>query len=120
MADESIKLTDLSIKASNFKCFADEQGFDTIKPINVIIGKNNSGKSTLLDILELVFCWKDEHNNEVVKPGASHQRAYRIALSSVLNEKFSSNTAMEFDTRSDKGASIAVSPLDKEKIHSWV
>jgi hypothetical protein len=41
-----------SIKALNFKCFKDEQGFDDIKPINLIIGRNNSGKSTLLDLIE--------------------------------------------------------------------
>ncbi len=43
----------LSIKCSNFKCFADpEQGFDRIKPINIIIGRNNTGKTTLLDMLQ--------------------------------------------------------------------
>ena len=34
-------------------CFQTEwAGFDTIKPINVIIGRNNSGKSHLLDLVE--------------------------------------------------------------------
>ena len=34
-------------------CFQKEWvGFDTIKPINVIIGRNNSGKSHLLDLVE--------------------------------------------------------------------
>ena len=34
-------------------CFQKEwAGFDTIKPINVIIGRNNSGKSHLLDLIE--------------------------------------------------------------------
>ena len=34
-------------------CFREEwAGFDTIKPINVIIGRNNSGKSHLLDLVE--------------------------------------------------------------------
>ena len=34
-------------------CFQKEwAGFDTIKPINVIIGRNNSGKSHLLDLVE--------------------------------------------------------------------
>ena len=43
-----------SIKIKDFKCFVKEndyQGFDVIKPINVIIGKNNSGKSKLLEAL---------------------------------------------------------------------
>ena len=39
-------------KFKNYKCFKDEfAGFDKIMPINVIIGKNNSGKSSLTDIL---------------------------------------------------------------------
>ena len=43
----------VSLKCRNFKCFADPpQGFDEIKPINIIIGRNNSGKSTLLDLVE--------------------------------------------------------------------
>ena len=34
-------------------CFQKEwAGFDTIKPVNVIIGRNNSGKSHLLDLVE--------------------------------------------------------------------
>ena len=34
-------------------CFQREwAGFDTIKPINVIIGRNNSGKSHLLELVE--------------------------------------------------------------------
>ena len=42
----------LSIKAKNLKCFGEKsQGFDIIKPINVIIGRNNTGKTTLLDVL---------------------------------------------------------------------
>jgi len=41
--------------ATNFKCFADPQGFEQIKPINVIIGRNNSGKSSLLDLINVTF-----------------------------------------------------------------
>jgi hypothetical protein len=43
----------LSIKASNLKCFGQTpQGFDVIRPVNIIIGRNNTGKTTLLDMLE--------------------------------------------------------------------
>jgi putative ATP-dependent endonuclease of the OLD family len=42
-----------SYKVGNFKCFASEpQGFDELKPVNVIIGRNNSGKSALLDLVQ--------------------------------------------------------------------
>lgn len=47
------QLLDFSIKVKNFKCFGEvAQGFETIKPVNLIIGRNNSGKSSLLDIIE--------------------------------------------------------------------
>jgi predicted ATP-dependent endonuclease of OLD family len=42
----------LSIKAANLKCFGDTpQGFEVIKSMNVIIGRNNTGKTTLLDTI---------------------------------------------------------------------
>ncbi|MEI8172366.1 MAG: ATP-binding protein [Deltaproteobacteria bacterium] len=42
----------LSAKIRNLKCFSEvAQGFDKIKPMNLIIGRNNSGKSTLLDLI---------------------------------------------------------------------
>ena len=42
-----------SIYFKGHSCFKkDWAGFDTIKPINVIIGRNNSGKSHLLDLAE--------------------------------------------------------------------
>jgi putative ATP-dependent endonuclease of the OLD family len=43
----------ISIRIRNYKCFGDEaQGFETVKPINVIAGRNNSGKSALLDVIQ--------------------------------------------------------------------
>ena len=42
-----------SIHFKGYSCFKENwAGFDTIKPINVIIGRNNSGKSHLLDFVE--------------------------------------------------------------------
>ena len=42
-----------SIYFKGYSCFKKEwAGFDTIKPINVVIGRNNSGKSHLLDLVE--------------------------------------------------------------------
>ena len=43
-----------SFKVKDYKCFASDeyQGFDKLKQINVLIGKNNSGKSKLLEALE--------------------------------------------------------------------
>jgi chromosome segregation ATPase len=41
-----------ALKAANLKCFREAQGFEEFKPFNVIIGRNNVGKSTLLDLVE--------------------------------------------------------------------
>ncbi|TKB91793.1 MAG: ATP-binding protein [Nitrospira sp.] len=42
-----------SVKYRGHRCFTkDFVGFETIKPVNVIIGKNNTGKSHLLDFAE--------------------------------------------------------------------
>lgn len=38
----------------NYKCFKTETIIENIKPINIVIGKNNIGKSSLLDIIEIV------------------------------------------------------------------
>lgn len=40
------------LKFKNYKCFQNESTLLITKPINVIIGKNNSGKSTVLEIIE--------------------------------------------------------------------
>jgi putative ATP-dependent endonuclease of OLD family len=42
-----------SIKFRGHRCFKNDwAGFDTVLPVNVIIGRNNSGKSHLLDLVE--------------------------------------------------------------------
>ncbi len=47
------KFEDISLLVNNYKCFGeDEQGFNKIYPINIIIGRNNSGKSALLEVIK--------------------------------------------------------------------
>ncbi len=44
-----------SIKFRRHGCFVNEwAGFDQIKPINLIIGKNNTGKSQLLELVQMM------------------------------------------------------------------
>lgn len=42
------------IDVINYKCFSNIH-IDNIKPINIIIGKNNIGKSSVLDIIEGIY-----------------------------------------------------------------
>ena len=48
-------LENLSVHFRGYKCFCDEDelaGYDRVLPVNVIIGRNNSGKSSLIDVIE--------------------------------------------------------------------
>jgi putative ATP-dependent endonuclease of OLD family len=55
-----MEIENLTVRIRNFKCFGeDDQGFERLLPINLIIGRNNSGKSTLLDILDYLTGPKD-------------------------------------------------------------
>ena len=54
-----------SIKFKGYRCFQDDwAGFDAVKPITVIIGRNNTGKSHLLHLVEFA-CQKDIINNVI-------------------------------------------------------
>lgn len=49
------ELSRYSIKVSNYKSFGpDPQGFDQLRPFNLLVGPNNAGKSTLLDVVDFV------------------------------------------------------------------
>ena len=45
----------IDLKIKNYKCFNDYIGFESIKPINIVIGKNNIGKSSLVDMVEFFY-----------------------------------------------------------------
>jgi putative ATP-dependent endonuclease of the OLD family len=48
-------LRNYRVRVQNFKCFDDWQGMERILPLNLIIGRNNSGKSTILDLMMQAF-----------------------------------------------------------------
>ena len=48
-------LHDFKMKIRNYKCFGEEGArFDALYPINLITGHNNSGKSSLLELVDSV------------------------------------------------------------------
>lgn len=51
------------IRFKNYKVFSDEQyvNLEGLSKVNVIIGKNNSGKTSLLDMVERVYDTKAKH-----------------------------------------------------------
>ncbi len=49
-------LAPFSAHVRNFKCFGSSaQGWQRFEPINVVVGRNNSGKSSLIDIAQLAI-----------------------------------------------------------------
>jgi len=52
MPDDPLQGTGLKI--GNYKCFKKPEGFENILPFNIIIGRNNAGKSALLDVLPYI------------------------------------------------------------------
>ena len=50
-----------------YKCFKGETTIKNIKPINIVIGKNNIGKSSLLDIIEIINNPQQLWNNRNTK-----------------------------------------------------
>jgi putative ATP-dependent endonuclease of OLD family len=54
--DRMTELLNWSVKFSGFKCFGKEpQGLDAIKPVNLLIGRNNAGKSALIDAIGTIM-----------------------------------------------------------------
>lgn len=66
-----------SISFRGYRCFKKEwAGFETVKPINVIIGRNNAGKSNLLDLVELLC------------QGPLHRQGWSFRCRGVLDQEF--------------------------------
>ncbi|MCB1531704.1 MAG: AAA family ATPase [Alphaproteobacteria bacterium] len=101
-----------SIGVANHKCFdSPPQGFEEIKPINIIIGRNSSGKSSLLDLIEYaVWLSKKNYNGErkeqvlqQCKKGKNNQQTLIVTRQPILEEYF----PKLFDMRQPQGRQFA-------------
>lgn len=72
------------LKIENYKCFSKEIGFDEIKPINIVIGKNNTGKSTLIDMVEFYY-----NDNKFMKECKRNNKLKLIVNKNLLPSDFS-------------------------------
>lgn len=66
------------IQFTDYKCFKEVE-VNNIKPINIIIGKNNIGKSSILDIVEMIYGSRKISDNT------------KVYLTGVLNEQVITN-----------------------------
>lgn len=86
---------DCSVKIRRNKCFKEEfAGFDCIKPINVVIGRNNSGKSILLDMIEFLVMDEDRkrfQTNSIIDPESEFLFTNTLS-EDVLKQIFKPNT----------------------------
>ena len=85
---------DFSIKISNYKCFKNETGLDRIQRVNLVIGRNNSGKSSLLDVIEMVTSNNYEQDRATWRDGKKPQIVLGSFISeAAINQVFPSNTS---------------------------
>lgn len=77
-------MQDFSLRASNLNCIGIEpQGFDEIRAINVIVGRNNSGKSSLINLVQLAI-----KGDATVSPSHFHAgQAPTLFLQSTVTEE---------------------------------
>lgn len=73
------------IHAANFKCFGEDmRRWKQFQPINIVIGRNNSGKSALLDIVQLATSGCSSF--DASKHGR-HQRDFCLKVTEPFDEK---------------------------------
>ena len=82
----------VSIYFKGHRCFKREwSGLDTVKPINVIIGRNNSGKSHFLDLVR-ALCEPNLLDNKAVDVGCRF-KAHGTLEEADLRRSFSENAS---------------------------
>lgn len=76
-------LSDIELRIADFKGFGDLSGFERFMPINVLIGRNNTGKSALIDALELCIS-RGEYFNPLKH--ARNGKPFRLHLTQTMDE----------------------------------
>lgn len=85
---------ELAIRAKNYKCFKDETGFDSIRRVNLIIGRNNAGKSSLLDLIEIVVTGKYDVDQLTWRDNQRPQIIFEAEIAeNITSQVFRSNTS---------------------------
>ena len=77
-------MNQIGLKIENYKCFKEPIGFEKIKPINIVIGKNNTGKSTLIDMVEFYY-----NDDKFMKECKDNTKLKLIVNKSLLPNDFS-------------------------------
>jgi len=117
----------LGIKARNLKALGEvAQGFDQIRPMNIIIGRNNTGKTALLDAVafahrpsdhpdlghrdksptvELAFNVRGELAKQLRELPSIHK--YRMTFSTCFENRL---VTWRADARSDEGLTDTIAP----------
>jgi len=87
-------MLELAVKIQNYKCFKHETGFDAIRRVNLIIGRNNVGKSSLLDLVEIVVSGNYEYDQETWRENQRPQVVFESLIpEDVITRTFSSSTS---------------------------
>lgn len=108
--------TGVGLKVKNYRCFTGEefQGIDDIKHVNVIIGKNNAGKSAFMTFLKDVL-------NGVFNPPLKASFPYQIEISRFLpNPEYQDIKDLQihpnlFKLVKDERAKFIISSKEEEK-----
>lgn len=73
------------IRVRNYKCFREFGGFDDIFPVNLIVGRNNAGKSSLLQLVKWAADRQGGHPLRHIAAGSS-AKIVEVACEAVLTE----------------------------------
>lgn len=75
-------ILDNQITVKNYKCFdSNGGGFEKIYPINIIVGKNNSGKSSLIELIQFVI-----QKNKEFQTGSREGVLPVVTMTQILTE----------------------------------